>query len=231
MSTTWNAARVPHLPDRTTRTPRISPSLSVLGRLLVFLAWAALMAWAILVRAAPASAQDAPDAAGLVVQGGDRVRVLSPALGTERVEARVIALRGDTLVLSGALGPGGRAETALVPISSVHTLDVSRGTASNAWKGAKIGAGIGAALGLVVGIAAMAEDTSCQPGEWCLDVDIGAEAIPVGMLGFGLFGGLVGTGIGALSRSERWESVPVARLRVEPRAGGAAIVASVPLRF
>jgi hypothetical protein len=106
MSTTWNAARVPRLPNRATRTLRIPRSLSVLGRLLVFLAWAALMAWAILVRAAPASAQDAPAAEGLV-----------------------------------------------------------------------------------------------------------------------------GTGIGALSRSERWESVPVARLRVEPRAGGAAIVASVPLRF
>lgn len=231
MSTTWDAPLAHRTRRPRPRAVGVPPLLRGFGRTLLYLAWAALMAWAILFRPAGLGAQEAPDAAGVTVASGDRVRVLSPALGTRRVEARVLAVRGDTLVLSGALGPGGRAETALVPVPSVHTLDVYRGTKSNAWKGAKIGAGVGAALGLIVGIAAMAEDTSCQPGEWCIDFDVGPEAIPAGMLGFGFLGGLLGTGIGALSRSDRWESVPPARLRIEPRPDGAAVVASVPLRF
>ncbi len=231
MSTTWDASLAPRTRRPRPRAARARPLLVALARVLLYLAWAALMAWAILFRPAGLAAQEAPDAAGVTVASGDRVRLLSPALGTARVEARVLAVRGDTLVLSGGFGPGGRAATELVPVSSVYSLDVFRGSRSNAWKGAKIGAGVGAALGLVVGVLAMSEETECSETWFCVTVDVGPEAIPLGMIGFGLFGGLLGTGIGALSRSERWEAVPPARLRVEPRPGGAAVVASVPLRF
>lgn len=200
-------------------------SMPVALRSLVLLGWALALGWAILFSPVRASGQELPaaDSATRVV-AGDRVRLESPLLGGARREALVMALRGDTLVVSGTFRPGGSQETALIPFSAVRSLEVSAGTKSNAWKGAKIGAGSGAVFGLAMGVLAV-EDTKDS------FMDYGAAYIPVGIVSFGLIGGLVGTGIGALSRGEAWERVEPARLRVEPREGGAAIVASLPLRF
>ncbi|MFO7586508.1 MAG: hypothetical protein R6X22_00395 [Gemmatimonadota bacterium] len=217
------------------RLVHVPPVLVGLARGLVFLGRALVLAWVILLAPARAAAQESPDGDSRpTVARGDRVRIEAPSLGAGRREALVLAIRSDTLLLSGAFGADRGYGTALVPLGSIRTLDVARGTRSNAWKGAKIGAGVGAAFGLVVGIAAVAESQSddCAPDQWlCPDFDLGPEIIPVGMVGFGLMGGLIGAGIGALGRSDAWEPMDPVLLRVEPRDGGAAIVASLPLRF
>jgi hypothetical protein len=208
------------------RLVHVQPVLVSLARGLVLLGRALVLAWAILLAPARAAAQEVPAGDSWpTLAPGDRVRIEAPSLGAGRREARVLALRSDTLVLSGGFRPGGGLETALVPLGAVRSLEVQRGTKSNAWKGAKIGAGVGAAFGLVLGIAAAAESDS---GDL---VEFGPEVIPVGMLVLGLTGGTLGAGIGALSRGPAWEPVDPVTLRVEPRDGGAAIVASVPLRF
>jgi hypothetical protein len=187
-----------------------------------------VLAWAILLAPARAAAQEVPAGdAWPTVARGDRVRIEAPSLRAGRREALVLAIRSDTLLLSGAFGADRGYGTALVPLGSIRRLDVARGTRSNAWKGAKIGAAVGAAFGLVVGIAAVAESQSDDSSFF----DFGPEVVPVGMVGFGLMGGLIGAGIGTLSRGPAWEPVDPVTLRVEPRDGGAAIVASLPLRF
>lgn len=194
---------------------------------------------ALALSAPVALAQEAPtprpDAAGTartaLVQQGDLVRIRADALGERRREARVMAVRSDTLVLQGRTGPGRTWATTRVPVSEIRTLDVAMGTKSNAWHGAKVGGAVGGGLGLLFGLLAYSEGQSCS-GDWfCLEY--GPEIIPAATIGGVFWGGLLGLGIGALSHSPRW--VPVApdvlAVDVEPRAGGAAVVARVPLRF
>ena len=119
------------------------------------------------------------------------------------------ALRADTLVL----------ETTQCPLASVTRLDVSGGRKSNAVVGFLVGAG----LGLVGSLAVCNFTDTCQVFS---DNDVRGDVVTVS----GLMGGALGGITGYLIKTERWEEIPLERLRVSlapQRDGGFALGFSV----
>ncbi len=146
---------------------------------------------------------------------GDRVRVTAPDVIRGRVVGSVVALSADTCVVK----PEGRAQVAL-PLASVTSLEVSRERKSNVGKGAGLGLLIGGAARVLTGFIAVG---AVREG-----ADAG-DAAPIAAMGAGA-GLLIGSAIGTASSRERWEAVPLDRLRVgvvQGRNGGLAIRVSL----
>lgn len=163
--------------------------------------------------------QDSRDALSLAP--GQRVRLTSTDRPQGRYEAEVVAVRPDTVRLNRRGYGTSSWRTEGVPLSAITSLEVAHGKKSNVGKGAWIGGGIGAGLGLAVGIAVANDDF----------FDAGAEAIPVGIVLFGLMGAGVGAIVGALTPGTRWLDIPVEGLRIEPAPGLMALRVRVPLRL
>ena len=112
-----------------------------------------------------------------------------------------------------AVGPkakalGEPATQLAVSLASVNRLEVVRGRKSNADTGAGIGLAVGFVAGAVFGYASSEECKS-----FCM-LDIGREeAAVMGAAMFGLGGFVFGALIGASSQTDRWEEVPLDRLR------------------
>ena len=129
----------------------------------------------------------------LVFEPGVRLRVTGLDCGLRGRVTEFRALRADTLVL----------ETTQCPLASVTRLDVIRGQPH-----AKLGAGIGFAAGFVGAIV------------YCKTVDVSGcvlfddDLTPAVALIFGGLGGLVGGITGYFIKTDRWEQVPLERLRV-----------------
>ncbi len=148
------------------------------------------------------------------LEPGARVRITAPDLGIEKQEATFQALRGDTLAVT--------ADSAMaLSLSSVTRLDVYRGQKSNLLLGMGIGFAAGAGLGALMDAAVDCEE----------DFDFSDESTCVGFApaGGAVGGLLVGTTAGLLIKSDRWEEVPLDRLRVSlvPRRDGFALGLSV----
>jgi hypothetical protein len=85
--------------------------------------------------------------------------------------------------------------------SSVRLLEVSRGRSRSygAWKGGAVGAFVGMALGTIAGALAAQDLQEATDGE------VGTESsMAMGGLGFGVLGGTIGAGFGAVFTPERW---------------------------
>ena len=139
-------------------------------------------------------AQEHPPA----VEPGQRVRVTAPNLGINKHTGVLAAVDSDTLLV----------DTLRVALASVTWLEVSRGQKSAIGKGAGIGFLVGAGLGAGVGFAfgkALEDIDAC---------DCHPAMMVVGGLGVGALGALIGAGVGAATKSERWEEVPLDQLRV-----------------
>jgi hypothetical protein len=95
-------------------------------------------------------------------------------------------------------------------------IDVYLGRRSNAGKGALIGALVGTGLGLIGSIAWIANDCEFIDSWGCGSEEAGVMV--VGTLGLALVGTGLGAGLGALIKSDKWEEVPLSRLRVAPVA-------------
>jgi hypothetical protein len=95
-----------------------------------------------------------------------------------------------------------------ISLTDVTRLEVSQGRKSNALKGLLIGSLVGVPIGAVLGF--VESESSGEP--LCTGSTVACAA--VGAAAVGVVGGLVGLGIGAVSKSERWEEVPLDRLRV-----------------
>ena len=168
-----------------------------------------------LVSPARAVAQDAlwltPDA---------KVRITAPAVGMSQQVGRVQEMRGDTLVLQVDAMRGGhlRADTLHVTMPTITKLDVRTGSRGHWLEGA----GIGFLFGVVIG-AASGDD---PPNQW-FACSAGEKAL---MGGFGF--GLIGAGIGALVKSDKWAEVPLDQLRPRLIAGyGGQVGVGVSLGF
>lgn len=160
---------------------------------------ARLVIWTLtLLTAAPVLAQDAPP-----LPPGAEVRVRSPVASGRFV---VHDHRVATLMLRDSAGV-----LVHVPIASVTKLSVLRGRRSagaSAVRGAGIGLLFGAGTGFLYGYVAGGE--------------------PLGRRGFGLVMGTLGGGIGigagavigAISRGEKWETVPLNTIRAGPSTDG-----------
>ena len=146
----------------------------------------------------------------LVVQGnGDTLALpldsvtsleVSRARGQRGNGAAIGALVGGGLGVAAELGPAGIAFGAGV--------GALLGTGSRARKGAGIGLLVGAATGAVFGLAS-GDDTNCS--FFCFTA---GEKATLGAVGLGGLGAVIGLIAGAASSGERWEEVPLDRLRV-----------------
>jgi hypothetical protein len=145
-----------------------------------------------------------------MLEPGARIRVWAPELGIEKRSATFQALRGDTLAAVAD-------STMHCPLTSVTRLDVHRGRGGHARTGAVIGIGAGAVIGAVTAVIV------CEAA-WCtVDGGVVLAGAGIGVL----TGGLLGAGVGALIKTDRWEEVPLDRLRVsvasQPQGVGLAI--------
>ena len=156
------------------------------------------------------------------VRPGERVRVthlpicpVDLCVGTRPVRRRTgvfVAYERDTLMLSG----GPRSDQLAVPLTSITKLEVHRGqqprghTALRAVGGLVSGAALGAAM--VGGIGLFIHFTF-NP----FDKDLSELELEKDMLRFAVIGGalgMIGGILGARMFVDRWEEVPLDRLRV-----------------
>jgi hypothetical protein len=97
-------------------------------------------------------------------------------------------------------------ENCAIPLSAVSTVEVTRGMHGHVARGAVYGGLIGATAGALAGLA----------GGEALNMSAADKAL-AGGVAFGVFGAGAGALIGAASRSEEWETVPITHvLRVGP---------------
>jgi hypothetical protein len=175
---------------------------------------AVVAACALLVVAATHGRAQDTDAGRLdsLIAVGGRVRVTSMAI-KGRPEGIVAALDERTLTLVAFEG----GLPLKVPLDSITALETSLGRKRNTGKGVAIGIASGLLLGLFLPVDASNcgyySDNFCSRG----------EAVTGGLAG----GALLGAGIGALVKSDRWGTVRLGRAtqtRGEPRAGFAVAI-------
>ena len=124
-----------------------------------------------------------------------------------------VTWNADTLVVES------NGDTIAVPQDSVTTLEV-REQVSQAGVGAGIGGGIGAFIGAGVGAASCTDPVLGDSGACAL----------AGALVVGIGGAMLGSIVGAITKTERWVSVPLDRIRVglgPQRDGGFVVGMSV----
>ena len=139
---------------------------------------------------------------------GQRVRIHSHEFGMNMREGFV---HFDSVLVLG----GSRGERMAIPLTSVTRLEVHRGTRNQVGKGALIGFGIGAGFGALIGLGTSTQQCSMI----CFSP---SESAAIGAAVIGIPGLLIGIVAGALSKSDRWEEVPLERVRVSfaPLGGG-----------
>jgi hypothetical protein len=146
-----------------------------------------------------------PESAGPpTISVGSRVRFEAPTLASKRIEGTVIGLDEKALVVRRH-----DREPQTVSREAITHLEVSTGRRRQVLRGMLIGTGIGV---LGMGVICSGRYDEC------------AEASPVAMAG-----ALLGTGIGALVKSDRWTAVPLDRVRVTltPARRGVCLAVSI----
>jgi hypothetical protein len=140
--------------------------------------------------------------------------VLSTAVQA-RVRGVVVAVDETVLTLAPEGGPPLK-----VPLRSLTRMDVSLGQRRNTLQGL----GIGVLSGIAMGLAFSVDPENCGPDttNFCSR----GEAIAGGTLVLGA----LGTGIGALIKSERWAPISVG-LQSPGVARGRAVGVAVAIRF
>jgi len=157
---------------------------------------------------ADATAQELP------LQPGQLVRVTCAQAELHNTKAVIVALRRDTLTLQYERfrvdAHGRRHKDTLVtdtPVAAVTRLAMHRGQRSAWASGLVYGFMGGALMGGVLGLA-----SGDDPPGW-FSMTAGEKA-GAGVVVFGVLGGVGGLVIGALTKSDKWEHVPLDRLRV-----------------
>ena len=167
---------------------------------------ASLLAISLLIPCVTLSAQ--------TIKPGSDVRV---DVGLRSYQGRVRQLTADSLVM----------DTVRLPLHSVTRIAVHR--RSHPWEGAFIGLLVGGIGGAAFGSASYEE---CVPEGWfdCMlaPQSEGQAAVLGGILG-GSFGAAFGAVLGAGIKTDRWEEVPLDRLRVSfaPKRDGFAVAMKV----
>ena len=156
---------------------------------------------------------------GLPPQPGERVRLKACSPVCEKLKGTCAALSGDTL----RLRTEDAAEPAAIPIASVMELEVQRGRKSNWATGAIVGFGLGAAAGAIAGAAVCADEA-------CSGISAGHAAFVAGAVGGAGFA-IIGTVLGALTKSDKWEEVPLDQLRVSVVPGHDGVGLRVSVGF
>jgi hypothetical protein len=127
---------------------------------------------------------------------GDRVRVTARAIDPKPMVGRIVY--ADPLQFTIALDGADSAATRGVPWESLNALERSEGRRSNVGKGAALG-GLAAFVGTVAAFGIGDQGTN----------DLGGGAALGGIVLFSAAGAAIGAGIGALTHSEHWTSLPI----------------------
>ncbi len=166
------------------------------------------------------------------VQSGSRVRITAPGIQSEQLVGSVSAIRGDTILLKLDATEEERA----VSLRSLERIELSVGEKRHTLEGLLIGTGAGVLLGFLASRGAEDDDPSgCFNLGWgggCFNPGLTAgEKRGLAVIGGGFFFGGVGAIVGALTKSDRWQEVPLARVRLSlvPQRGrpGLVLLASV----
>ncbi len=113
-----------------------------------------------------------------------------------------VAWKADALIMES------NGNVLALPLDSVTKLEVSWGRKTNTGKGAGIGFLLGGLVGAIIGYASY-EECSCLGG------GVGPETLALVGAVIGGFGGLAtGVLIGSAIETDRWQEVPLDRLRV-----------------
>jgi hypothetical protein len=150
-----------------------------------------------------------------VLAVGSRVRITSTAVQA-RPEGLVVALDESVVTLAADGG-----SLVKIPLTSITVLEVSLGRKRNWLKGAAIGAAAGLASGLFMKV----DPDNCEGGveAFCSR----AEALEINAVIFAL----LGAGIGAAIKSDRWSIVTLSPPRPAARYGRPPFGLVVALRF
>ena len=154
----------------------------------------AVLAFAPLTRV---TAQEPPP-----VKVGDRVRVTAPGLGVPNRDGILRLLDADSLVMRPEYGGPSRL---VIPLASLTRFEVHRGGKSHVGAGAGYGALAGAVIG--VGSAAiLCSSNGCAEYTGAVYLVLGGGGTLAGLL--------IGSIVGALIKTDRWEEIPLDCLRV-----------------
>lgn len=162
---------------------------------------------------------------------GTRVRLVADA-GTGRLVGTVAESRGDSLVVLSGRGEGER--RVALPLSSLRTVQVSRGTPSRAVS-ALHWAALGVVGGSLAGVAGvtlgrLTSDESCEgtADDLCLS---GGEWTLIGVMIGAPMGALWGAALGFVFPRERWRSIPASApaVTLTGSAEGVQLGLSIPL--
>ena len=134
------------------------------------------------------------------VQSGQRVRVHSALARTPELIGGVQAMSADTLVVRYVDGTGASTATA-IPLAYISQLEVSRGQHSKWLAGLGIGLAAGATAGAILG-ASTGNDRLFSRGALAF----------LGAMFVAPIGGVTGLIVGALTKTETWETVPIPRV-------------------
>lgn len=140
---------------------------------------------------------------GAVIAPGTRVQIAESGTGGRGVlRGTVVAKSADTLALR--LDAGG--ETVSIAWARVSRLELSRGVTRRTLAGLGYGLLGGVGAGALVGVLACKAERNCRSSNNEMNSPQ-FYAVVLGVLGGGV-GSVIGTVIGASTRSERWETVP-----------------------
>ena len=169
---------------------------------------------ALLVQVMPCSVQGSQK--GDKVVPGAKVRIKAPSVSKRLLIGTIVTIDADTLVLR----PIRHTIWLVIPLASVSKLAVSQGlkrkTLEGAVRGLLVGAGFGVLLGYAVGPEENCSFIFCSRGEVA-----GLYGTFLGTVGL-VVGALAGTGM----RTDKWERVPLGRIRLgllPQRRGGLAL--------
>jgi len=159
-----------------------------------------------------------------VVEGA-RVRVSATEFGGKWCTGTLVEWSTDTLTVNCWRTVERSWEEAEFPLSSITSVEVSRGRKSNVGKGALIGGLIGAGAGLAIGLS------TANVVEEATTIDEEASITIWSAVALGLVGAGVGVLIGSASTGDRWEKVPLDRLKVSivPTQGAVVLAFSMTL--
>lgn len=169
------------------------------------------------------------------LQPGRRVRLSSPSTDLHNAVATVLWLHGDTVVVrSGGFRVNGHGHrltdttVTSVPLAAITELAVQRGTRSNTGTGAAMGLGVGALVGVGLAVATSASEKECSSDAMFCWETTGADYAG-GVVAIALLGGALGAIVGAVTKTDKWEEVPLDHLQVSiaPTRNGLGIGARI----
>ncbi len=150
------------------------------------------------------------------LEAGARVRLTSPKLPARDRIVRIVAAGGDTISFRSERDSMVRT----LPLTDIDAVEVSLGQRRQVARGAGLGVLVGGALGGVVGYATY---TPCE-GFCILGPSSRGESAVFGALGGGVLGLVVGTTIGVVRKTEKWQRVQsTTRVGLVPTRGGGAV--------